>query len=159
MTQIKLDNRGASKPTGPVIRFVKDHPDAQLPRYETKESSGADVRCVEGFSLLVGERKLVSTGLKCVIEPGWEIQARPRSGLANKQGVTVLNSPGTIDSDYTGILGILLINHGSEDVAYVAGERIAQIVVAPVYQAEFDWTNEVRETERGAGGFGSTGTK
>ena len=143
----------------PVIAFVKAHELAVLPSYETTEASGADVRCVHAVELAPGQRELVKTGLKCVIEKGWEIQVRPRSGLAYKQGVTVLNSPGTIDSDYPGELGILLINHGTVPVKYEAGDRIAQIVVAPVTQGMFAWADEVRETERGEGGFGSTGTK
>lgn len=145
--------------TKPLIGFVKAHDLAQLPAYETAEAAGADVRAVEPAVLYAGERKLISTGLKCVVEKGWEIQVRPRSGLAFKQGVTVLNAPGTIDSDYAGILGVLLINHGTEPLRIEPGDRIAQIVVAPVTQGQFARAEEVRETERGEGGFGSTGVK
>jgi len=141
----------------PKILFIKDHELAKLPAYETAEAAGADVRSVEALSIPAGGRALVSTGLKCVIEPGWEIQVRPRSGLAFKQGVTVLNGPGTIDSDYAGILGVLLINHGETPFEVAEGDRIAQIVVAPVTQGEFGWADQGRETARGAGGFGSTG--
>ncbi|WJS87203.1 dUTP diphosphatase [Paracoccus sp. TOH] len=141
----------------PKIHFVKDHDLASLPSYETPEAAGADVRSVETVTIHPGARALVSTGLKCVVEEGWEIQVRPRSGLAFKQGVTVLNGPGTIDSDYAGILGVLLVNHGDAPFEVKAGDRIAQIVVAPVTQGEFGWADEIRETSRGAGGFGSTG--
>lgn len=143
----------------PKINFVKSHKDAVLPSYETAEAAGADVRSVETVTLMNGERKLIKTGLKCVIEPGWEIQVRPRSGLAFKQGLTVLNAPGTIDSDYSGELGVLLLNTGDHAVSIQAGDRIAQIVVAPVTQGEFGWADETRETARGEGGFGSTGVK
>lgn len=143
----------------PKIHFVKAHENAVLPSYETPEAAGADVRAVERLVLMNGERALVRTGLKCVIEPGWEIQVRPRSGLAFKQGVTVLNAPGTIDSDYSGELGVLLLNTGDHAITIEAGDRIAQIVVAPVTQGEFGWAKEARATARGEGGFGSTGVK
>lgn len=140
------------------IGFKKNHPDAQLPVYSTAEAAGADVRSVDRYVLEPGERRLVQTGLDCDIPKGWEIQVRPRSGLAFKQGVTVLNAPGTIDSDYQGPLGVLLINLGSEPFVIEPGDRIAQIVVAPVTQGAFGWSGGVsRETDRGAGGFGSTG--
>jgi dUTP pyrophosphatase len=141
------------------VQFKKLHPEAQLPTYGTEEAAGADVRAVKDIVLMPGASGLIPTGLGCVIPPGWEIQARPRSGLAFKHAVTVLNSPGTIDSDYAGELGILLINHGNEPFVIAPGDRIAQIVLAPVWQADFEWTDASRDTERGAGGFGSTGTK
>ncbi|NKX37737.1 dUTP diphosphatase [Rhodobacteraceae bacterium R_SAG4] len=141
----------------PKILFKKLHEKAVLPRYETPEAAGADVRAVKPFIITPGARGLIPTGLGCEIEPGWEIQVRPRSGLAFKQGVTVLNSPGTIDSDYTGELGVLVVNLGQEDLVIEIGDRIAQIVVAPVTQGSFGWTDTQRDTERGAGGFGSTG--
>lgn len=141
----------------PKINFVKNHELAALPSYETPEAAGADVRSVEAVTIPPGGRAMVSTGLKCVIEHGWEIQVRPRSGLAFKQGVTILNGPGTIDSDYAGILGVLLVNHGDAPFEVKVGDRIAQIVVAPVTQGEFGWADDIRETSRGAGGFGSTG--
>lgn len=141
----------------PKITFKKLHEAAVLPRYETKEAAGADVRSVKPFIIHPGARALIPTGLGCNIEPGWEIQVRPRSGLAFKQGVTVLNAPGTIDSDYTGELAVLIVNLGHEELVIEVGDRIAQIVVAPVTQGDFGWTDEQRETERGAGGFGSTG--
>lgn len=141
----------------PKINFVSVHELAALPQYETPEAAGADVRAVEAVTIPPGQRALVSTGLKCVIEPGWEIQVRPRSGLAFKKGVTVLNAPGTIDSDYAGVLEMLLINHGDVPFVIAPGDRIAQIVVAPVSQGVFGWVEDTRDTARGSGGFGSTG--
>lgn len=146
------------KVKAPHVRFIRAHPDACLPEYGTAEAAGADVRAVEGEIISPGERRLVRTGLLCVIPKGWELQVRPRSGMALARGITVLNAPGTIDSDYAGELGVILINTGNETFYIEPGDRIAQIVVAPVYQAVFGWTNEARETDRGEGGFGSTGT-
>lgn len=141
-----------------VIGFKKTHPEARLPVYSTTEAAGADVCAVNRYVLDPGERRLIQTGLECDIPKGWEIQVRPRSGLAFKHGVTVLNAPGTIDSDYQGELGVLLINLGSKPFVIEPGDRVAQIVVAPVTQSAFGWTDGfVRETDRGAGGFGSTG--
>lgn len=143
----------------PPIGFKKLHPKAELPVYATAEAAGADVRAVEACHIPNGERRLIRTGLGCDIPKGWEIQVRPRSGLAFKNGVTVLNAPGTIDSDYQGELGVLLVNLSGEFFTIEPGDRIAQIVVAPVVQGDFGWAGGfVRETERGAGGFGSTGT-
>lgn len=139
------------------VLFKKSHPLAKLPSYESEGAAGADVRSVERLTLYPGQHMLVSTGLSCCIPAGYELQVRPRSGLAYKKGVTVLNAPGTIDSDYKGLLGVLLINHGDDPFLIEPGDRIAQIVVAPVIQAEFDYTEDVGESERGAGGFGSTG--
>lgn len=144
----------------PSIQFKKLHHKAELPVYSTAEAAGADVRAVEDVMLMNGERMLIRTGLGCVIPKGWEVQVRPRSGLAFKSGVTVLNAPGTIDSDYQGELAVLLINHGDQALMINAGDRIAQIVVAPVTQGAFGWADgETRETGRGIGGFGSTGVK
>ena len=144
----------------PTISFKKLHDDAQLPIYTTEEAAGADVRSVENVIIDIGDRRLIRTGLGCNIPKGWEIQVRPRSGLAFKNGVTVLNSPGTIDSDYPGELGVLLINNGEDPVEVSVGDRIAQVVVAPVYQAKFEWNSGmVRETGRDSAGFGSTGVK
>lgn len=138
------------------INFVKLHEDAQLPIYATAEAAGADVRAVRDYVVPAKGRALVETGLGCNIPQGWEIQVRPRSGLALKHMITVLNAPGTIDSDYTGPLCIILVNHGDTEFAISAGDRIAQLVCSPVYQAKFGWTDESRQTDR-AGGFGSTG--
>ena len=131
-----------------------------LPAYETTGSAGMDLRAAlsedQPMTLMPGARALVPTGLKIALEPGYEAQVRPRSGLALKHGVTCLNSPGTIDSDYRGEVGVILINHGAEPFEIRRGERIAQMVIARreqavVVEAALD------ETARGAGGFGSTG--
>ena len=130
-----------------------------LPSYATPGAAGMDVVAAEDLDLLPGQRHAVATGYQVAIPHGYEIQVRPRSGLAFKHGISVPNSPGTIDSDYRGELKILLINHGSEPFAIRRGERIAQLVPAAVTLASFDEVEELCETERGAGGFGSTGVK
>jgi dUTP pyrophosphatase len=132
-----------------------------LPAYETSSSAGMDVRAVlqENLYLKPLERALVKTGLYLEIPQGYECQVRPRSGLALKKGITVLNSPGTIDADYRGEVGVILINLSSEEVIIENGERIAQLIFARVEQAQWQETAELSETERGAGGFGSTGVK
>lgn len=133
----------------------------QLPEYSTPRSSGADVRCNEDFVLKPGGRKMIHTGIYMQLPEDIESQVRPRSGLSNKYGITVINSPGTIDSDYQGECNVVLINHGESDVEFKKGERIAQFVfVENVIQADFDIVEEFSEvTERGDGGFGHTGTK
>lgn len=132
-----------------------------LPAYETTGSAGMDLRAAvaefEPVVLAPGERKLIPTGLKIALEPGYEAQVRPRSGLALKHGVTCLNSPGTIDSDYRGEVGVILINHGQVAFEIQRGERIAQMVIAPYAQAVMAEVEALDETARGAGGFGSTG--
>ena len=132
-----------------------------LPAYETSGSAGMDLRAAlpeaEPVILAPGERKLIPTGLKIALEPGYEAQVRPRSGLALKHGVTCLNSPGTIDSDYRGEVGVILINHGQLAFEIQRGERIAQMVIAPYAQAVMAEVEALDETARGAGGFGSTG--
>ena len=132
-----------------------------LPAYETIASAGMDLRSnlSEGLLLKSGERLLVPTGLFIALPEGYEAQIRPRSGLAFKYGITVLNSPGTIDADYRGEVKVLLINHGAEDFEIKDGERIAQMVIAAHARIEWNSVNELEETERGAGGFGSTGKK
>ena len=132
---------------------------AITPEYKTAGAAGADVcACIdEAVVLKVGERKIIPTGLFFEIPEGYEIQVRPRSGLAAKNGVTVLNTPGTIDSDYRGELKIILINLGNEDFTINNKDRIAQIIIAPVTQANFISSDTLSETERGIGGFGSTG--
>lgn len=132
-----------------------------LPAYETIASAGMDLRAnlSEGLLLKSGERLLVPTGLFIALPGGYEAQIRPRSGLAFKHGITVLNSPGTIDADYRGEVKVLLINHGAEDFEIKDGERIAQMVIAAHARIEWNSVNELEETERGAGGFGSTGKK
>ncbi len=131
--------------------------DLPLPAYATPGAAGMDVVAAEDFDLAPGQRHAVATGYKVAIPEGYEIQVRPRSGLAFKHGISVPNTPGTIDSDYRGELKILLINHGSEPFAVRRGERIAQLVPAAVTLATFDEVDELCETERGIGGFGSTG--
>ncbi|WP_299888728.1 dUTP diphosphatase [uncultured Ruegeria sp.] len=132
-----------------------------LPAYETPGAAGADVRAnlPNGVSLVLepGQRALVPTGLRIEIPLGYEVQIRPRSGLALKHGITLPNTPGTIDSDYRGPLGVILMNAGEDRFEVTHGERIAQLVVAPVVQAAFELADTLGETERGAGGFGSTG--
>ena len=134
-----------------------------LPAYQTAGAAGADV-CAnfpperrEGITLAPGARALLPTGLRMAIPSGFEVQVRPRSGLVLKHGVTVANAPGTIDSDYRGPLGVILVNLGAEPFHIAHGDRIAQLIVAPVVQAAFDLAESLDETERGAGGFGSTG--
>jgi dUTP pyrophosphatase len=146
---------------GPLVRVLKKDPEARLPEYETAGSSGADIRArlTEPLSIPPLGRFRVPTGLALEIPPGYEVQVRPRSGLAARYGVTVLNSPGTIDSDYRGELQIILINLGDAAFTIADGDRIAQLVIAPVCRARIEETRTLSETERGAGGFGSTGLR
>jgi len=132
-----------------------------LPQYETVNSAGMDVRAHLDDKLVLepGEKALIKTGLKLAIPAGYEYQVRPRSGLAYKHGVTVLNSPGTIDADYRGDIGVILINHGTSNFVVEPGERIGQLVFAKYERVEFEAVEELAETERGEGGFGSTGVK
>jgi dUTP pyrophosphatase len=128
-----------------------------LPAYATQGAAGMDVVSAEDVTLAPGARHPVATGLAMAIPPGYEIQVRPRSGLALKHGISVPNTPGTIDSDYRGELKVILINLGSEPFVIARGDRVAQLVLAPVVQAAWDEVAELDATERGAGGFGSTG--
>lgn len=152
-----------SKEIRPIIAVSKlpHFGDLPMPAYETPQSAGMDLRAAiaedEVIELLPGRRALVPTGLKIALPPNFEAQIRPRSGLALKNGITCLNSPGTIDADYRGEVGIILINHGWETFKIRRGDRIAQMVIAPVTQAVWMETEELDETERGEGGFGSTG--
>ena len=132
-----------------------------LPSYETAGAAGADLRAnlPDGdVTLAPGARALIQTGLRIEIPDGFEVQIRPRSGLALKHGITLPNSPGTIDSDYRGPLGVIVMNAGDAPFTIAHGDRIAQMVVAPVVQASFDLVEDLTDTARGAGGFGSTGT-
>lgn len=131
-----------------------------LPVYSTSHAAGADVKAYlkEPLLLSPGSSIMVPTGIRMAIPEGYEVQIRPRSGLAAKFGITVLNTPGTIDSDYRGELQIILINHGKQDFEITPGMRIAQMVLAPVIQMEFCLSQELAETSRGSGGFGHTGT-
>lgn len=144
-----------------VIREDGADPAVALPSYETAGAAGADVRAnlPQGASIMLepGQRALVPTGLRIEIPQGYEVQVRPRSGLALKHGITLPNTPGTIDSDYRGPLGVIVMNAGQERFEIAHGDRIAQLVVAPVVQAAFELAEALGETDRGAGGFGSTG--
>lgn len=128
-----------------------------LPAYATPGAAGMDVVAAEDLDLMPGQRHAVATGFRVAIPDGYEIQVRPRSGLAFKHGITVPNTPGTIDSDYRGEIKVLLINHGTESFPVRRGERIAQMMLAVCTYAEFEEVEELCETDRGAGGFGSTG--
>lgn len=132
-----------------------------LPAYQTEQSAGLDLQANidVSFELKPLERKLVPTGLHIALPAGTEAQVRPRSGLAYKKGITVLNAPGTIDADYRGDIGVILVNLSNETVTIEPGERIAQLVIAKYEQIEWLESNELSETERGSGGFGSTGIK
>ncbi|HEY8269631.1 MAG TPA: dUTP diphosphatase [Pseudobdellovibrionaceae bacterium] len=131
----------------------------EIPQYQSSGASGVDVRAqlTTPMTLKPGERAMIPTGLSFEIPLGFEIQARPRSGFAAKQGITVLNTPGTIDADYRGEVKIIVINLGHESVLIQDQERIAQLVIAPVIQAQFEVVETLSSTERGIGGFGSTG--
>ena len=135
--------------------------DHAIPGYETPASAGMDLRdnISESFTLQPLERAVVKTGLFVEIPVGYEAQVRPRSGLAAKKGITVLNAPGTVDADYRGEIGVILVNLSNEEFTVVNGERIAQLVICAHERAEWIETESLTETTRGAGGFGSTGTK
>ena len=135
--------------------------DLALPSYATSQSAGMDLLCAEvaEISIAPGSRVMIATGIAIQLPDGFEAQVRPRSGLAAKHGVTVLNSPGTIDADYRGEIKVTLINLGDEPVTFARGDRIAQMVIAPVTQATWSEVESLEESDRGSGGFGSTGTK
>ena len=145
MIQVKVINKGKQP----------------LPKYATPQSAGMDLRAniEEAFTLKSLERKLVPTGLFIALPEGYEAQVRPRSGLALKHGITVLNTPGTVDADYRGEVGVVLVNLSNEPFTVEPGERIAQMVIAKHEQADFVVVEELDETERGAGGYGHTGVK
>lgn len=130
-----------------------------LPQYQTSQSAGLDLQANLDAAVVLKplERKLIPTGLYIELPVGYEAQVRPRSGLALKKGITVLNSPGTVDADYRGEIGVILVNLSSEDFEIVPGERIAQLVIAKHERAEWELVENLGETDRGAGGFGSTG--
>ncbi|MEO0818157.1 MAG: dUTP diphosphatase [Pseudomonadota bacterium] len=150
-----------TKPTSVSVRPLPHFDGLALPAYETEGSAGLDVRAAvpEGqpLTLAPGTRAMVETGLSVAIPEGYELQMRPRSGLAAKHGITCLNSPGTIDSDYRGELKVILINHGADPFVIQRGERIGQLVLAPVTRLEWEEVETLPQTDRGAGGFGSTG--
>ena len=145
------------------IKTLDHFGDLELPKYETVLAAGADLRAAlpadAPMVLKPGERALVPTGMAMALPAGYEAQIRPRSGLAYKHGITCLNTPGTIDADYRGEVKVLLINHGDEAFTINRSERIAQMVIAPITQPEFEQVTELSDTARGAGGFGSTGVK
>ncbi len=139
------------------IKFTRLHPDAQSPIYQTDQSVGADLTSIENVNIEPGQFRLVKTGIAVELPRGTEMQIRPRSGLAFKHGVTVLNAPGTIDSDYRGEIGVLLINHGTTTFRVCKGDRIAQAILAKAILVNYRQVKELSSTNRGAGGFGSTG--
>jgi dUTP pyrophosphatase len=143
------------------IKPLSHYDGLDLPRYETAGSAGMDLRAAlpegEPVTLNPGEWRLIPTGLAIALPEGYEAQIRPRSGLAAKHAITCVNTPGTIDSDYRGEMRVNLINHGQEPFTVQRGERIAQIIIAPVIQAVWEEVEALDETSRGAGGFGSTG--
>ena len=145
MVQIKVVNKG----------------NQPLPKYQTSQSAGIDLRANIDAPVLIKplDRKLIPTGLHIALPEGYEAQIRPRSGLAIKKGITIINTPGTIDPDYTGDVGVILVNISNEDFVVQPGDRIAQMVINKFEQAEFEVVEELDETERGEGGFGHTGTK
>ena len=157
-------NRPATEAVRPLVAVQKlaHFGDLPLPSYETPQSAGMDLRAAlpedRHIDLLPGRRALIPTGIAIALPPGFEAQIRPRSGLALKHGVTCLNSPGTIDADYRGEIGVILINHGWEGFRIARGDRIAQMVIAPVTQIGWMEYDALDETHRGTGGFGSTGT-
>jgi dUTP pyrophosphatase len=147
-----------------ILRETWADPSVPLPEYQTGGAAGADIRANlppdirgAGFRLDPMQRAIVPTGLRIAVPDGHEVQIRPRSGLALRHGITLPNTPGTIDSDYRGPLGVLLVNLGEAPFVIVHGDRIAQMVLAPVLRAAFDEVVTLDETPRGAGGFGSTG--
>lgn len=141
------------------VKVKKLHPDAVVPNYMTEHAAGLDLCTVVDAPVVLepGERTLLPTGLAMEIPPGFEGQVRPRSGLALKQGISLVNSPGTIDADYRGEIGIIIVNHGKESVEFKAGDRVAQLIIAPVTQASLVEVDELNETHRSSGGFGHTG--
>lgn len=142
-------------------RISEDFNDIPIPKYATVGSAGMDIRAALKFDLILlpGQTELVPTNISVEIPKGYEIQVRPRSGLAINHGITILNSPGTIDSDYRGEVKIILINHGKNPFTITSGDRIAQLVLSKVYIAELEESNKLNDSDRGEGGFGHTGKK
>ena len=140
-----------------TLSFKRVHPDTVLPAYAHPSDAGMDIRSVADMTVPARGRALVPTGLVVLLPPLYEAQVRPRSGLALKHGITVLNTPGTIDSGYRGEIGVILFNSSDVDFQVKKGDRVAQVVIAPVIQPVIEEAQEIDETDRGAGGFGSTG--
>lgn len=141
------------------VKLKKLHPEAKIPSYQSKGAAGFDFCSIEKKTIKAGEWELVKTGLAFEIAKGYELQVRPRSGLALKNGISVLNSPGTVDSDYRGEICVILINHSKVDFSIEVGDRIAQGVIAKVEQVGFMEVENLSDTQRGEGGFGSSGIK
>jgi len=143
------------------IKRIRPQGDSDLPspRYMTEKSSGMDLYAAVAEEILLnpGERRLIPTGISISVPEGYEAQVRPRSGLALKDGVTLVNTPGTIDADYRGEIGVILINHGEKPFQVKRGDRVAQMVIVPVAKAELEWVEALDETPRSGGGFGHTG--
>ena len=150
-----------SEPVKVAIKVLPHGEGLALPAYASTHAAGLDLRAAveDDVTLNPGERALIPTGLAMALPDGFEAQVRPRSGLALKHGISVLNSPGTIDADYRGEIGIILINHGDTHFHIQRGDRIAQMIIAPFIQAAFDITDTLPESERGSGGFGSSGRR
>lgn len=144
-----------------LIKKLDHAKDLPLPNYETVAAAGMDLRAAVDSPIVLkpGERQMIPTGLQMALPEGYEAQVRPRSGLAIRNGITMLNTPGTIDADYRGEIKVIAINHGEEDFVVNHGDRIAQMVIAPVTQFPVVEVDELDETDRGEGGFGSTGVK
>ncbi|MFN5352093.1 MAG: dUTP diphosphatase [Alphaproteobacteria bacterium] len=142
-----------------IVKIKKLHSNVNLPNYQTEQSAGVDLEAniTENIVIRSGKRELISTGLAIELPRGFEAQIRPRSGLALKNGITVLNSPGTIDADYRGEIKVLLINLGEEDFTIIPKMRIAQMIIAPFTRADFQEEIDLTSSQRGTGGFGSTG--
>jgi dUTP pyrophosphatase len=147
----------APDPVPVLVKRLPHFEGLELPAYATDGAAGMDVLAAEDVLLVPGARHAVATGLALAIPPGFEIQVRPRSGLALRHGITVPNTPGTIDSDYRGELKVILVNHGADAFEVRRGDRVAQLVLAPVMRASWLKVDELDETQRGNGGFGSTG--
>lgn len=149
-----------NRPVEVAVTRLPHGADLELPSYETADAAGMDLRAAvtDDVVLAPGERALIPTGLAIALPSGYEAQVRPRSGLALRNGISLVNTPGTIDADYRGEVGVIVINHGAEPFTVDRGMRVAQMVIAPVTQAAWLETDNLSDTARGAGGFGSTGT-
>ncbi len=141
------------------VKIIRRRPEARLPRYMTEQAAGMDLYAVLDADVLLspGQRVMVPTGIAIALPPGYEAQVRPRSGLALKHGVTLVNSPGTIDADYRGEISVIIINHGETDFIIIDGERIAQMIVAQVSRCNWSLVENLEDSQRGNGGFGHTG--
>ena len=158
----KQNDAGSDRAVNPVKVLIAQEPGCEnlpLPAYETEHAAGMDLRAAvtEPLILAPGQRAMVPAGIRIALPPGTEAQVRPRSGLAIKHGISMVNSPGTIDADYRGEVKVLLINHGLESFTICRGDRIAQMVIAPVFQAQWTVVDDLKATARGEGGFGHTG--